>query len=764
MRNILLIMLLVSAGWLMAQNLPTCYYTYDQIQTMLSQYETQYPNICKVYTIGHSQEENIPIKAIRISDNAQVEEDEPSILFIGQVHAEEVLGVQITMANILEILSNSQVSPYSQWIQQLDMWFVPTFTPEGHNVVTSNMDTSYRKNKRDNNLNGIFDFSPLVGYDVDGVDINRNMSFNWAHGDTLLQPGSLEVFDYYRGPAPMSESESQALEQLSNEQKFVYSIVWHSSRTGNLSEKLYYPFNWKDVRPSPDLAFFASIGTGIASQINTEAGGGTYQASPNLSRKGATHDWMYQQWGTVQMLIECGTRNIQPDSLLMVDTINRCSNGVRWLLNRSLMFSPSSPSNSMLTGKITDPDGNPLEAQIIIVERDAPWFRKRLSNEDTGRYWKPLTTGTYTLKVRKEGYADYTASVMVNNNAWTTRNVTLQPIPSAAFAGEIKSGGQPIPAKIIFYDQDADTIISNGTFHHFSFEGTYRVEVFADGYFPYIGDITLHPGYNYYVINLEQATALVNEDWEDGMDDWTITGPWSLQSELSASGSAITDSWEGFGFYEQNCDVNITYNEPIYIPGGPDVMLSFDSHLYTEWDYDPCTVEVSTDNGENWTPIWTKSGLWNSFRREFVPMGAFAGQSIRLRFRLVDQSIHVDLTDPGWTLDNIRILTGGSNAVANHDITAPVVQTGLMPNYPNPFNPSTTISYSLAQAQPVKLGIYNLRGQLVRALVDDTRDSGSHSVVWNGTDDNGRPVASGVYLYRLETANQTLTRRMVMIK
>jgi hypothetical protein len=55
------------------------------------------------------------------------------------------------------------------------LWFIPTLNPEGHNVVTANLDVSYRKNKRDNNNNGIFDFNPVTGGDIDGVDINRNL-------------------------------------------------------------------------------------------------------------------------------------------------------------------------------------------------------------------------------------------------------------------------------------------------------------------------------------------------------------------------------------------------------------------------------------------------------------------------------------------------------------------------------------------------------------------------------------------------------------
>ena len=214
----------------LAAVLPTCYYTYDQIHTQLQGWQQAHSDIARMVIIGYSELEDIPIYAMQISDNVNVAEDEPALLFVGQVHAEEVLGVQITMNNISEILANRYQQPYAQWISQLDMWFVPTANPEGHNVVTSNMDISYRKNKRDNNNNGIFDFLPQTGYDIDGVDINRNFNFNWVHGDTLMQGGGLEVYDYYRGPSPMSESENQAIKTLCDQKKFIYSICWHSSR------------------------------------------------------------------------------------------------------------------------------------------------------------------------------------------------------------------------------------------------------------------------------------------------------------------------------------------------------------------------------------------------------------------------------------------------------------------------------------------------------------------------------------------------------
>ncbi|OPZ92896.1 MAG: flagellar basal body rod modification protein [Bacteroidetes bacterium ADurb.Bin416] len=94
----------------------------------------------------------------------------------------------------------------------------------------------------------------------------------------------------------------------------------------------------------------------------------------------------------------------------------------------------------------------------------------------------------------------------------------------------------------------------------------------------------------------------------------------------------------------------------------------------------------------------------------------------------------------------------------------PGLVTKLAQNYPNPFNPTTTISFDLAKSGPVKLMVYNIKGQLVRSLVDEALSAGSHKVVWNGTDSRNRRLASGIYYYRLETSNYSKTRKLVLLK
>jgi hypothetical protein len=127
-----------------------------------------------------------------------------------------------------------------------------------------------------------------------------------------------------------------------------------------------------------------------------------------------------------------------------------------------------------------------------------------------------------------------------------------------------------------------------------------------------------------------------------------------------------------------------------------------------------------------------------------------------------------------WTGDAI-VTSFASNVVSTFivsDIDETILpnQTRLGANYPNPFNPETTIHFTvfseqeLAEPQQVTIDIFNIKGQHVRRLVDGAYQSGDHRVVWTGTDDNGRNVGSGVYFYRMTTDNFSATKKMILMK
>lgn len=101
-------------------------------------------------------------------------------------------------------------------------------------------------------------------------------------------------------------------------------------------------------------------------------------------------------------------------------------------------------------------------------------------------------------------------------------------------------------------------------------------------------------------------------------------------------------------------------------------------------------------------------------------------------------------------------------SVTNDEILATDYQ--LYPNYPNPFNPSTNIRYSLPAAGNVKVEIFNTLGQLVNTIVNNYQEAGSHNVVWNGSDMNGNQVSTGIYIYKLTTNNFVSAKKMVLVK
>ena len=88
----------------------------------------------------------------------------------------------------------------------------------------------------------------------------------------------------------------------------------------------------------------------------------------------------------------------------------------------------------------------------------------------------------------------------------------------------------------------------------------------------------------------------------------------------------------------------------------------------------------------------------------------------------------------------------------------------LKQNYPNPFNPSTQINFALPNQASVKIAIYNVAGELVRTLVNDDMSAGNYRLMWNATDNNGRMVSSGVYIYRMQAGKFVSSRKMLLLK
>ncbi|MBC8416628.1 MAG: T9SS type A sorting domain-containing protein, partial [Candidatus Cloacimonetes bacterium] len=150
-------------------------------------------------------------------------------------------------------------------------------------------------------------------------------------------------------------------------------------------------------------------------------------------------------------------------------------------------------------------------------------------------------------------------------------------------------------------------------------------------------------------------------------------------------------------------------------------------------------------------------------------------------FSLLDDSPCVNTAIPDTTglnlpeydlAGNPRIFGGriemgayeNQNVVVSIDENSIPLVTNLNQNYPNPFNPVTTISYQLPEESEVELSVYNIKGQKVKTLVNETKPAGEHSAIWNGKDSNGNQVSSGIYFYKLNTGYYQKVKKMLLLK
>ncbi|HPI24881.1 MAG TPA: choice-of-anchor J domain-containing protein [Candidatus Cloacimonadota bacterium] len=152
-----------------------------------------------------------------------------------------------------------------------------------------------------------------------------------------------------------------------------------------------------------------------------------------------------------------------------------------------------------------------------------------------------------------------------------------------------------------------------------------------------------------------------------------------------------------------------------------------------------------------------------------LPWQLDAGQSESLRVGFSptqsgQYSATLSITDNVYANPHLLSISGSAYPVSNDDDLNPELTTGLLGNYPNPFNPLTTIRYYLKEGGPVNIEIINLKGQMVRRLESGAKSSGEHSVVWDGKDDNGKDQGSGVFFYKLKCGSYSGSKKMIMLK
>lgn len=395
---------------------PTAY-TYARMVSEIQALEAAHPQVVRITEHTNATHEGRTIYEIKLSDNVDVEEDEPTVFFLGVHHGGEMIGCDIIMFWMTETLAGYGSDPVKTgWIDDHEIRVIVIGNPDGWMNNETGITSGWRKNKRDNNASGSFETN------ADGVDINRNFDFGW-----LLNGSGNPASSIYRGPSPASEPEAQVCQNLLLANKPVLAVSWHMS-----GEIVYMPWTINGAN-TPDHPAYFDFAKSIGDAIPRQSGVGTYPPVVETRYGGFIDDWIYGVTGGF-----CVTPEVSwsQGSVPISTVIANNQNAYPVVFQRI--------AGPQITGLVTDAvSGTPLAARVQILEINTFELPARTSDASHGRYRWLTLPGTYSLRVSRVGYHARTASSIVVTGAGPTRiDIPLVPHYSKYGAGLAGSAGQ----------------------------------------------------------------------------------------------------------------------------------------------------------------------------------------------------------------------------------------------------------------------------------------------------------------------------------
>lgn len=262
------------------------FHSYAELERDLMALEEAHPGIARLYDIGDSLEGR-NIYALKISDNASFDENEAEVLFIGCHHAREWISVEVPFFIARHLLENYNQDPrIKEIVDRAQIWIVPLLNPDGleYSIYFYRY---WRKNRRDNG-NGSF-----------GVDLNRNYSYMWGLDDEGSSPNPFSAV--YRGNAPFSEPETQAIRDLFFQRNFQALLSYHS-----YSQVILYPWGYTEEPSAKDelLGGLAEKMSALIEAVNGRVYAFGHAGKQLYLTNGDTTDWALGVYGIPAFTIE----------------------------------------------------------------------------------------------------------------------------------------------------------------------------------------------------------------------------------------------------------------------------------------------------------------------------------------------------------------------------------------------------------------------------------------------------------------------------
>jgi hypothetical protein len=775
------------------------FYTLAEVISKIDSMRLLYPNlITSKVSIGNSVESR-PIYMVKISDNPEIDETEPEILYTALHHAREPQSMMQMIYFMYYLLENYNTNSSVQYIvNNRELYFIPVLNPDGYEYNrTTNPGGGgmWRKNRKNNG--GSY-----------GVDLNRNYGpysyWNAPNGGSSTDPSS----DTYRGTAPFSEPETTNLKNFLTTRYFKNALNYHT-----YSNLLIYPYGALE-QETPDSAIFREFARDMTAYNGYTYG--TDQQTVGYSTRGNSDDYFYDG----DILMNHGK--------IFAMTPEVGSTG----------FWPSQPEIFPLAIENVMPNLYYAYVAGEYVTAINPYFSQQFFNPGDN-------VELIIPQLKNKGLSDasnISLSLSSDNPliTITSGSVNIGNIPSRTIVNNNQNLsftiGSAMPADVNV--NMLLTVSSSGTpmfIDTLTFITGTPIVLFAD--------------------TTNDPLVLWNITSTPTLPKWEATN-----LSFHSSPTSFTDS--KIGTYSSTATVTMTLKNAINLSANAHPRLNFWTKFDIESGWDYGQVEISTNNGTTFTPLagaYTTlgsgsfqpngeplyDGIQSTWVNEIMDLTNYNTSQVKLKFELkTDGSVEKD----GWFVDDIGIVVYGIIPVELSSFTAfahdenvllnwvtstetnnlgfdverritssnsgwqklgfingngtttekssysftdknpvegksyyrlkqidfdgstktynavevdfgIVKEYSLSQNYPNPFNPSTEINFSLAKSGNITLKVYNLLGSEVTTLVDGFMEAGKQSIKFNA-----KNFTSGVYFYTIKADNFTSTRKMLLMK
>ena len=795
--------------------------SYDEAVAFIHSMHSSYPDITTAPdSIGRTIEDR-PIYAIKVSDNPDVNEDEPEVLFDALHHAREPITVSVVLDFLRHLCENYGTDPEATFlVDEREIWIVPVINPDGYiynEMVSSTM--MWRKNRR------------IIGGGCDGVDLNRNYSVNFGGEGSSGDPCS----DTYRGVMAFSEPETQAHWAFIQSHDFVVHDSYHSV-VGLILYSWGYTYD-----PAPDAAILHAIGVERARDNNytVQQGSALYPAS------GTTFDWSYGTQGTFSYTTEVSGSDFWPQESEIPGLVaeNLYSNIYLSLVAGSYL--------SLTASEVTGGDGNgrldPGETVNLSVTlenpgvlEDATGVTVSLASDDsyiqigdavasygTIAAGASASNGTDLLTISAdpstpEGHTAVIrlvigwgaglgneesialtvgqAPVIVaddfesGNNGWSqdpSHNastgdwVIIDPNPTDFQPGDDHTPSPGTMAWITAQNtaigtDDVDAGISalrspawdlssyasvNLAFHWFHGQRDPGDDGAGDFYRV---DLSNDGGATFPANLISIGDISHNDVWTPFDADLGSHLPLTNQMMIrlqASDGSAAGDIIEG-GLDDLFLFDDGTGNEPpaaplLLSPGDGDEAISDPTLLVTnavDPEGDPLTYGFTVyDDALLTSPIRTASGVAEGTGQTGWTVSPALPLGTFWWRAYAEDAEERSDYAAAFSFDVVDISTGAEGV-------AGTPKFALFPARPNPSPGGATVRFLLPREGRVRADVFDVNGRRVRSLYRGLMPGGAQSLTWDGRDQRGNESAAGIYFVRLRQGNEERSIKLVLVR